>query len=37
MRRSNYFSCLRLAGFDTSPTDLRKPLPTQEETLTKYR
>ncbi|WP_081501224.1 YhfG family protein [Pseudomonas sp. GM50] len=37
MRRSNYLASLRLAGFDTSPTDLEKPLPTREEALAKYR
>ncbi|WP_447787908.1 YhfG family protein [Pseudomonas farris] len=28
---------LRLAGFDTSPTDLEKPLSTRKEALVKYR
>jgi hypothetical protein len=37
MRRSNYLASLRLAGFDTSPTDLEKPLPTRKEALAKYR
>jgi|GEM_PF-438171 hypothetical protein len=37
VRRSNYLASLRLAGFDTSQTDLDKPLPTREEVLAKYR
>lgn len=37
VRRSNYLASLHLAGFDTSPADLDKPLPTREEALTKYQ
>jgi hypothetical protein len=37
VRRSNYLASLRLEGFDTSPADLEKPLPTREEVLAKYR
>ncbi|RON31845.1 hypothetical protein BK661_15785 [Pseudomonas frederiksbergensis] len=37
VRRSNYLASLRLAGFDTSPTDLEKPLSTREEALAKHR
>ncbi len=37
VRRSNYLASLRLDGFDTSPADLDKPLPTREEVLEKYR
>ncbi|CAI8759211.1 DUF3613 domain-containing protein [Pseudomonas sp. IT-P44] len=37
VRRSNYLASLRLAGFDTSPADLTKPLLTREEALAKYR
>lgn len=33
VRRSNYLASLRLEGFDTSPADLDKPLPTREEVL----
>ncbi|TWC18301.1 MULTISPECIES: YhfG family protein [unclassified Pseudomonas] len=34
--RSNYLASLHFAGFDTSPADLDKPLPTREEALAKY-
>ncbi|MCP1416018.1 hypothetical protein J3D47_000261 [Pseudomonas laurylsulfativorans] len=34
--RSNYLASLRLAGFNTSPADLEKPLSTREEVLAKY-
>jgi hypothetical protein len=37
VRRSNYLASLRLAGFDTSPADLDKSLPTRKEVLAKYR
>jgi hypothetical protein len=37
VRRSNYLASLRLAGFDTSPADLDKPLSTREEALANYR
>lgn len=37
VRRSNYLASLHLEGFDTSPTDLAKQLPTREEALAKYR
>jgi hypothetical protein len=37
IRRSNYLASLRLAGFDTSPADLDRSLPTREEVLAKYR
>jgi hypothetical protein len=37
VRRSNYLASSRLAGFDTSPADLEKPLPAREEALSKYR
>jgi len=37
VRRSNYLASLRLAGFDTSPTDLNKPLISREQALEKYR
>lgn len=37
VRRSNYLASLHLAGFDTSPADLDKSLPTREEVLAKYR
>ena len=36
IRRSNYLASLHLAGFDTSPADLDKPLLTREEVLAKY-
>jgi hypothetical protein len=36
VRRSNYLASLRLAGFDSSPADLDKPLLTREEALAKY-
>jgi hypothetical protein len=36
IRRSNYLASLHLAGFDTSPADLDKPLLTREEALAKY-
>ena len=35
--RSNYLASLRLAGFDTSPTNLNKPLISREQALEKYR
>jgi hypothetical protein len=37
VHRSNYLASLRLAGFDTSPADLEKPLQTREEVFAKYR
>ncbi|WP_150716186.1 YhfG family protein [Pseudomonas fluorescens] len=37
IRRSNYLASLRLSGFDTSPTDLNKPLISREQALEKYR
>lgn len=37
VRRSNYLASLHLAGFDTSPADLEKSLPTRKEVLAKYR
>ncbi|WP_071552442.1 YhfG family protein [Pseudomonas frederiksbergensis] len=37
IRRSNYLASLRLAGSDTSPADLEKPLRTREEALAKHR
>jgi hypothetical protein len=36
-RRSNYLASLRLEGFDTSPSDAEKPLPSREAVLSKYR
>ncbi|MHC8346529.1 YhfG family protein [Pseudomonas sp. RT6P73] len=37
VRRSNYLASLHLSGFDTSPADLDKPLPTREEVLAQYQ
>jgi hypothetical protein len=37
VRRSNCLASLRLAGFNTSPADLEKPLSTREEALAKDR
>jgi hypothetical protein len=37
VRRSNYLASLYLAGFDTSPADLNRPLPTRDEVLAKYQ
>jgi hypothetical protein len=36
VRRSNYLASLRLAGFNTSPADIEKPLSTREEAVAKY-
>ncbi len=33
MRRSNYAASLRLEGFDTTPADGQRPLPTREAVL----
>ncbi|RON58771.1 YhfG family protein [Pseudomonas frederiksbergensis] len=37
VRSSNYLASLHIAGFDTSPADLDKPLPARDEVLTKYQ
>ncbi|MCU1740293.1 MULTISPECIES: YhfG family protein [unclassified Pseudomonas] len=37
IRRSNCLASLRLEGFNTTPADLEKPLPTMEAVLNKYR
>ncbi|NAO28283.1 DUF2559 domain-containing protein [Pseudomonas syringae] len=37
VRRSNYAASLRLAGFDSTPLDAERPLPTREELLKIYR
>ena len=37
IRRSNYLASLRLAGFDTRPSDVDKTLSTREIVLAKYR
>ncbi|WP_248795055.1 YhfG family protein [Pseudomonas sp. MWU13-2105] len=37
IRRSNRLTSLRLAGFNTTPTDLERPLPTMEAILKKCR
>ncbi|MDH4872173.1 YhfG family protein [Pseudomonas sp. BN515] len=36
-RRSNYAASLRLEGFDTSPADAERKLPSREEILERYR
>ncbi len=36
-RRSNYAASLRLEGFDTTPRDAERPLPTLESVLRTYR
>lgn len=36
-RRSNYEASLRLEGFDTTPEDAERPLPTRKAVLDSYR
>lgn len=36
-RKSNYVASLRLEGFDSSPSDIERPLRTREEILDSYR
>lgn len=36
-RKSNYAASLRLEGFDSSPSDVERPLRTREEILESYR
>jgi hypothetical protein len=36
-RRSNCLASLRLSGFNTTPLDIPRPLPTREELLKTYR
>ncbi|WP_434680293.1 DUF2559 domain-containing protein [Pseudomonas sp. R1-18] len=36
-RKSNYAASLRLEGFDSSPSDIERPLRTREEILDSYR
>jgi hypothetical protein len=35
-RRSNYAASLRLEGFNSSPADAQKPLPTRDAVLRTY-
>lgn len=37
VHRLNYLASLYLAGFNTSPADLDKPLSTRDEVLAKYQ
>ncbi|MEE4670033.1 YhfG family protein [Pseudomonas alliivorans] len=37
VRRSNYAVSLRLEGYDSTPLDAERPLPTREELLKTYR
>ncbi len=37
VRRSNYLASLRLAGFEVSPEDANRPLPTRESVINRYR
>jgi len=36
-RKSNYAASLRLEGFDSTPLDAERPLPSREELLKTYR
>jgi hypothetical protein len=37
VRRSNYLASLSIEGFETTPADAEKPLPSRMEVLKKYR
>ncbi|MFI8735096.1 YhfG family protein [Ectopseudomonas toyotomiensis] len=37
VRRSNYIASLRLAGFQVTPADAERPLPSREAVLNKLR
>jgi hypothetical protein len=37
VRQSNYAASLRLEGFDTTPEDGERPLPSKESVLNSYR
>jgi hypothetical protein len=37
VRRSNYFASLRLAGFQVTPADAERPLPSREAVLSLLR
>ncbi|WAH60058.1 YhfG family protein [Pseudomonas silvicola] len=37
VRRSNYTASLRLEGFEVTPEDAERPLPTRESVISRYR